>query len=207
MIYLDTSVALAHLQDKNRQPPDSRWRETLVSSRLLEYEEWTQLHARGLAGSHREAARALLGRVATLELAPPVLTRVLDAFPGLDGVRTLDALHLASCAYLPDRGQSVALASYDRRTSAVAHTMEIPSYNLTRYGNEATSGTEVTTVELARREGVASKRFRRTTIDCLYSRNTLANVRRSWTSRFATAFIIVVFMRLSIIISGENGEI
>lgn len=37
MIYLDTSVALAHLLAEDRQPPASLWDETLVSSRLLEY--------------------------------------------------------------------------------------------------------------------------------------------------------------------------
>ena len=38
MIYLDTSVALAHLLAEDRLPPVSLWHETLVSSRLLEYE-------------------------------------------------------------------------------------------------------------------------------------------------------------------------
>ena len=39
----------------------------------------------------------LAGRVALLELSPPVLAHALDAFPA--PVRTLDALHLASCDY------------------------------------------------------------------------------------------------------------
>lgn len=130
MIYLDTSVALAHLLAEDRQPPDSLWQATLVSSRLLEYEVWTPLHARGLAGSHGEAARALLGRVAMLELTPSVLARALDAFPGHGRVRTLDALHLASCAYLIEHGQEVALASYDRRMVAVARAMDVPLFEL-----------------------------------------------------------------------------
>ena len=161
MIYLDTSVALAHLLAEDRQPPDSLWRGTLVSSRLLEYEMWTPLHARGLAGTHGEAARALLGRVAMLELTPSVLARALDAFPGPGRVRTLDSLHLASCAYLLDRGQSVALASYDGRMTAVARAMEIPLFDLTRHGGDAMPGPEVTAVEMARGEGVDPKRFRR----------------------------------------------
>ena len=82
MIYLDTSVALAWLLTEDRQPPASFWDETLVSSRLLEYEIWTPLHARGLADSHGAAARQLVGRVALLELTPRVLARALDAFPG-----------------------------------------------------------------------------------------------------------------------------
>ena len=160
MIYLDTSIALAYLLVEDRQPPDSLWRETLVSSRLLEYEVWTPLHARKLAKSHGEAARALLGRVAMLELTPSVLARALEAFPGPGQVRTLDALHLASCAYLLDCGQSVALASYDQRMTTVARAMGIPLFQWTTHRDETMSGSEVTAVEMARSEGVDPKRFR-----------------------------------------------
>ena len=130
MIYLDTSVALAHLLAEDRQPPAALWDEPLVSSRLLKYELWTPLHGRGLAESHGAAARWLIGRIALLELALPVLDRALAAFPGPGPVRTLDALHLASCAYLLNHGQPIALASYDRQMSAVARAMDIPLYEL-----------------------------------------------------------------------------
>lgn len=130
MIYLDTSVVLAYLLAEDRRPPNTIWQETLVASRLLEYELWTSLHRRGLAGSHEEAARSLIGRVALVELVPPVLGRALDAFPGVIPLRTLDALHLASCAYLVNHGQSVALASYDRRMRGVASSMDIPLFDL-----------------------------------------------------------------------------
>ena len=130
MIYLDASVALAHLLAEDGQPPASLWAETLVSSQLLEYEIWTPLHARGLAESHGEAARWLTGRVALLELSPSVLARALDAFPGPGGLRTLDALHLASCAYLAGHGQGVVLASYDGRMNAAARAMEVPLFDL-----------------------------------------------------------------------------
>jgi len=126
VIYLDTSVALAQLLAEDRRPADSLWNETLVSSRLLEYELWTPLHARKLGESHGEAARWLLGRVALLELVPTVLARALDAFPGPTRLRTLDALHLASCTYLVDHGQQLALASFDKRMIAVAQAMDIP---------------------------------------------------------------------------------
>ncbi len=130
MIYLDTSVALAHLLAEDRRPPGSIWRETLVSSRLLEYELWTPLHARGLAESHGESTRSLIGRIAMLELVPSVLARALEPFPGPIRVRTLDALHLASCAYLLDHGQAVSLASYDQRMVSVARAMGIPLFEL-----------------------------------------------------------------------------
>jgi len=124
VIYLDTSVALAHLLAEDCRPPDSLWAETLVASRLLEYELWTRLNARGLGASHGEAARRLLERVAFLEMLPNVLARALEPFPA--PVRTLDALHLASIAFLRGRGQTVELASYDDRLLAAARGLGIP---------------------------------------------------------------------------------
>lgn len=123
MIYLDTSVALAHMLAEDRAPPEALWRQSLVSSRLLEYEMWTRLHARGLGLSHGEEARALLGRVALIELAPPILARALDPFPV--PVRTLDALHLASLEFLRSRGQTVELATYDDRLALAARALDV----------------------------------------------------------------------------------
>lgn len=128
MIYVDTSVALAQLLAEDRQPPASLWRETLVASRLLEYEIWTRLHARKVADSHGEAARNLVGRIALLELAPPILARAMDPFP--HPIRTLDALHLASLQYLIEQRQEVRLASYDRRMLAAAEAMQLPTLDL-----------------------------------------------------------------------------
>lgn len=123
MIYLDTSVVLAHLLAEDRSPPASLWSETLVSSRLLEYELWNRLHARKLTSSHGQYARELLDRLALLELAPPVLARALDPFPTT--VRTLDALHLASIEFLRGQGQDVVLASYDVQMTKAAHRLRI----------------------------------------------------------------------------------
>ncbi|MEX0878705.1 MAG: PIN domain-containing protein [Thermoanaerobaculia bacterium] len=129
MIYLDTSVALAQLFAEDTTPPAALWKESLVSSRLLEYEIFTRLHARRLASSHGEAARLLVSQIGLLELAPPVLARALDPFPV--PVRTLDALHLASIDFLRARGQSVRFASYDARLSEAANRLGIESYPLT----------------------------------------------------------------------------
>lgn len=128
MIYLDTSVALAHLLGEDRAPPATLWNEVLVSSRLLQYELWTRIHARKLASSHGEAVRALLGRVALLELAPPVLARALDPFPV--SVRTLDALHLASIEFLRSEGQTIELATYDERLLAAAQALDVEVFAL-----------------------------------------------------------------------------
>jgi predicted nucleic acid-binding protein len=124
VIYLDSSVALAHLLVEDRRPSASLWADIVISSRLLEYEVWCRLHARGLASSHGEAARQLSARISFLELSPLVLERALEPFP--EPVRTLDALHLASIGFLCERRLDVRLATYDRRMTAVAQGLGIP---------------------------------------------------------------------------------
>jgi hypothetical protein len=128
MIYLDTSVALAHLFSKDRVPPASIWNNTLVSSRLLEYELWCRVHARGLAKTHAEPVRELLSRVGFIELFRPTLERALEAFPV--PVRTLDAIHLSSLEFMRAQGQSIQLASYDQRQLAAAKKLKIEALPL-----------------------------------------------------------------------------
>ena len=128
MIYLDTSVALAHLLAEDRSPPERLWAEPLISSRLLAYEIWIRIHTRKLGQSHGDHVRELLGRVSLVELAPPVLVRALEPFP--TQVRTLDALHLASMEFLRAHGQAVRLASYDSRLITAARGLKIPLYEL-----------------------------------------------------------------------------
>ena len=126
MIYLDTSVALAQLLAEDRKPPAELWAESLVSSRLLEYEVWTRIHARRLAEGHGEAVRALLARVAFVELDRRVLARALEPFPAPVG--TLDALHLASAEFVREHGQEVILASYDRQMLRAARLLGMATY-------------------------------------------------------------------------------
>ncbi len=125
MIYLDSSVVLAQLLAEDRTPPESLWRSvSLVSSRLLEYETWNRINARGLDESHGEDVRSLLGRLSFLELAPPILARAIEPFPV--PVRTLDALHLASLWFLDQMGQRPVLATYDRRLADSATALAFP---------------------------------------------------------------------------------
>ncbi|MFN2383978.1 MAG: PIN domain-containing protein [Gemmatimonadota bacterium] len=128
MIYLETSVALAHLLTEDRSPPGSLWEEALVASRLLEYEIWNRVNARGRSETLGEAVRQLTGRVAMIELGPSILVRALDPFP--KPVRTLDALHLASMDFLRRQGQEVVLASYDRRLRTAARQLDFSIYDL-----------------------------------------------------------------------------
>jgi hypothetical protein len=128
MIYIDTSLVLAELLAEDAQLPEALWHETLVSSRLLEYELWTRIHARQLTRSHGDDARALISRVALLEMVAPVLVRALEPFPA--PVRTLDALHLASAEFLRTHHPGLQLATYDVRQRVAAQAMGIALYPL-----------------------------------------------------------------------------
>lgn len=124
MIYVDTSVLLAKLLAEARSPQPPFWEQSLVASRLIEYEVWNRIHARRLHATHGEAARALLGRLAMVELTSPVLARALEPFPL--PVRTLDALHLASLHFLRERDPKIRLATYDGRQADAAGRMGFP---------------------------------------------------------------------------------
>ncbi len=124
MTYVDTSVALSQLFAEDIRPSPSLWAQPLIASRLLEYEVWTRLNARGLSDSHGDWARQLVGGIALVELMPPILERALDPFPM--PVRTLDALHLATMHHLRINGQRIELASYDRQMNQVAEAMDFP---------------------------------------------------------------------------------
>jgi predicted nucleic acid-binding protein len=124
VIYLDTSVALAELFAEDRKAPDDLWSQPLVSSRLLEYELWTRVNARGSARTHGDGVREVLARVSLVELAPPVLARALEPFPV--PVRTLDALHLATLDYLAGMRQPAPLATFDERLRRGAVALGLP---------------------------------------------------------------------------------
>jgi predicted nucleic acid-binding protein len=123
LTYIDSSVALAHLLAEPRQPRPNIWDQRLASSRLLEYEIWTRIHARrsGLAGS--ASIRVLLAGTELIELSAPVLARALEPWP--TPLRTLDALHLATADYLRQQGETIELASYDDRLLAAARALGI----------------------------------------------------------------------------------
>ena len=124
MIYLDSSVALAHLFGEERAPPADVWDRGVVSSRLLEYEIWNRVHARGLAHLYAKSVSVTIGRFAFIELGQDVLARLREPFPV--PVKTLDAIHLASVEHLIVKRQKVELLTYDDRMWSAAKAMKIP---------------------------------------------------------------------------------
>lgn len=126
MIYLDASVALAHLFVEQRSPPAAIWSEEITASELLKYEIWNRIHVRGLGRSHAQVVGTLLDRVTLVEMSPKVLARALEPLPVQ--VRTLDSLHLATIDFLRGQGHTVELVSYDKRMQAAAGAMGIAIY-------------------------------------------------------------------------------
>lgn len=126
MIYIDSSVALAYILDEARKPGIAFWQADLYSSRLLEYEVWTRIHARKLTDLHSGNVRAVLAEIEMLELGTAILARASDPFPVR--IRTLDALHLATMDFLRREGQEIELACYDNRLNTAARALRIPLY-------------------------------------------------------------------------------
>ena len=126
MIYLYSSVALSHLVSEQAVPPASLWRETLISSRLLEFEVLVQLNARNAEPAKLESALGLLDNVAMMDMSPRVVERLYTPLPVR--LRTLDAIHLATMHYLVQQGQTLALASYDKRLLAAAAAIGVPAF-------------------------------------------------------------------------------
>jgi len=124
VIYLDSSVALAHIFYEPRAPSQEFWRQPIVSSRLLEYEIWTRIHSAKPARRRSGDAKAITDEIEFIEMTPEILARALRPFP--IQVRTLDALHLASADYLRRQGETIELASYDKRLLAGARAIGIP---------------------------------------------------------------------------------
>jgi predicted nucleic acid-binding protein len=127
MVYVDSSVFIAHLLSEDRRPAEQLWAEPLASSRLLEVEAWNRLHAHGW-GDLGDDLRALLARLSLLEMDEPVLARAIEPFP--IPVRALDAIHLASADCLRRTGHAVSMATYDTRMGAAAREMGFELYPL-----------------------------------------------------------------------------
>lgn len=127
MVYVDSSVFIAHLLSENRRPSLELWTESLASSRLLEIEAWNRLHARGWVDLGDDL-RALLDRLFLLEMDNVVLGRAIEPFP--IPIRTLDAIHLASADCLRQTGHDVSIATYDARMRGSAEKMGFELYPL-----------------------------------------------------------------------------
>ncbi len=127
MVYVDSSVLIAHLLSEDRRPSPDIWHEPVASSRLLEIEAWNRIHtpAREDLGV---ALRTLLDRLYLLEMDTVVLGRAIEPFP--IPIRALDAIHLAKADFLRTTGRAVSIATYDARMRGAAERMGFELYVL-----------------------------------------------------------------------------
>ena len=126
MKYLVSSIVLAEILAEGRRPPPAFWSSGLISSRLLTIEVWTRLQAYGVRETHADLAREILGGVEVLEMDSDVLERAHEPFP--NAVRAPDAIHLSSASYLRERGEDIAIATYDARMSVTARALGFQLY-------------------------------------------------------------------------------
>ncbi len=123
MIYLDSSVVLARLFTEAASPPEEFWSQRFTSSRLLDYEVMNRVNLRSDVTGMADNARAIIDRIQLIDLSPVALARSLAPFP--IPVKTLDGLHLATMHFLRANGQSLRLASYDKRLIAAAEAIGV----------------------------------------------------------------------------------
>ena len=120
MIYIDTSAMLKLVHPEPESMPLRTWLARrpgdLVSSALIRTEARRAILRNDPAAlPHLPAVLAVIAQI-------PVTESILDRATQLadPGLRTLDAIHLASAAAIPD---ITALLAYDKRLTEAARTM------------------------------------------------------------------------------------
>ncbi|MGN7949216.1 type II toxin-antitoxin system VapC family toxin [Microbacterium sp. 22215] len=122
MIYLETSAAAKALIDENGSDAVRQAFADgieFVSSRLLAVELHAVADRRAVSA---DAAQELIDRVALVSLTDDTLTRAVDMHSGL---RTLDALHLATAIEIGDALTSIL--TFDLEFTAAATRLGIPA--------------------------------------------------------------------------------
>lgn len=129
MIYVDTSVVLAHVFSEPTRPPDALWTSgDLISSRLAEFEAWVRVNAYGRATACGPVLVETLDRIDLVELDEAACARCRAPFPG--SVRALDALHLSTADHLRNQGLTVRVATYDLRMRDAARSLGFELFDL-----------------------------------------------------------------------------
>lgn len=121
MIYVDSSVALATLQSESRRPPDAFWSDPCIASRLTDLEVRVRSAARRLPPSALDDVEQLLARVEWIEISALTMGLLYQSPP--TGLRTLDAIHLATLEFVNRELGQTALATYDTRLARAARTL------------------------------------------------------------------------------------
>ncbi len=133
MVYVDTSVVLAHVFAENRRPDPSLFREQLVASRLTSIEARVRLRALGRLHLLADVEE-VLAHIALVEIDAVVEAEAAR----LNGVRTLDAIHVATACLLAVDDPGLTVATYDQRLLDVAASEGIQAWHPPRPNPEDT---------------------------------------------------------------------
>lgn len=138
MICLDTSVALAQLLAEDRTPTAALSAKTLVSSRLLPCKLWTRVRARGLARSHADDVRQILGRIDYLAQFSTV--RPLKRLKSFTfAVTSVPSFVCAMDAMCPSTNRAGLPSFSSRARSTPCHRADARSYESTSNDASTTS--------------------------------------------------------------------
>lgn len=121
MIYVDSSVALATLQSEGRRPADALWDGPCIASRLTDLEVRVRVAARHPGAAVSDAVERLLARIEWIEISGLTMSLLYQSPPA--GLRTLDAIHLATLEFINRELGVAALATYDARLARAAATL------------------------------------------------------------------------------------
>ena len=119
-MYVDSSVVLATVFAETRRPDDRFWTGPRFASRLADIEVRVRVVGRAPRGSV-EDVEAVLAHLQFVEMSAAALSLLYTNPPA--GVRTLDAIHLATLEHLHRTGRTMPLATYDRRLATAAQAM------------------------------------------------------------------------------------
>jgi len=133
--YLDSSVALRHILKGETGIRHALAAEKVVSSELLEIECRRVIHRCRMQGElddsgvvrAGERLDAILRGVSLIGLSSEIKKRAMGAFPV--GIKTLDALHLASVLVLSEKlpDQEILVFSHDAAMNRCARALGFPA--------------------------------------------------------------------------------
>lgn len=121
MIYVDSSVVLASVFEEARRPDDRFWTGPRFASRLTDLEVRVRATKSSLGSDVAADVEQLLSQIRFVEITPATVHLLYTNPPS--GVRTLDAIHLATLVHLRRSAHDILVATYDRRLASTAAAM------------------------------------------------------------------------------------
>ncbi len=121
MIYVDASVVLAWIFGEEQRPSREFWNGPRFASRLTDLEVRVRAAANPRSAAGDAGIDAITSRLRFTEINTETVGLLYSRPP--KGLRTLDAIHIATLEYLRRTGRELTLATYDQRLATAAQAM------------------------------------------------------------------------------------